>query len=887
MRPYIQLYIDDKLVEFKEPPQVFFTYAHNDLHNPTVVKNSFSKTLTIDGTPKNNQIFGCFGDMTRIVDYKDGNYTGAYFNPSRKVEFILLRNSEMMERGYVKLDKVVKKGNELKYEITLYGGLGQFLYNLSYGEDGEQLKLSSLKYDYNLDMEINALTVTYAWQHINGYMDRGDIYDFINFVPCYNGIPQDFSADKVALDVESFKEGEINGTDLSNLFTTDKDGYSSVNGWILGELPKEYDEWQTKDLRSYLQRPVIRFKEIFKACCKPENNGGYKVDLNDDFFSENNPYWEDSWMTLPLLTDNENVDYEAPNISMTNTDGKITISGLESGKNYTLKYNANLGANVNSNESSLYTTSIKWVDDGNSDSSAYEVEMNVARYVQMIAYDNNGNIVGGSNINVLYSEGIGGFELTPEYDAGVSYKVGRYERKADGTYMFSEGVDFTMTVEYEDGMYFKIVEKFATVGMYGNVPEINQLHTSMGVPYNVSSWFADVADNVEVSYKKGMGWVISKKTFLNSEHSPADYFLNYLKMFNLHIWSDNVDKTIYIRQRKNYFNGNIINMDNYVDRDSDITITPLTFGEKWWIFNNEIDGNSHLNKTYKDNYGVDYGIQKINTNYNFDSSSKNLIEKSVLKGCICSRGKSKYYTNVFLRVTEDEQLPPYFLDGFKTYLFKEDDTVEGDEITPKTNERSANWYKDKGYDFLPKPDFRDKDGKGIDGANVLLFYSGGIKPVDVNGEDLRFNITDDIPEFETLNDGEPCWIWSYNSSLSHSVDKLPLFSRYKINSNNWVTHSFDFGTPKQIYVDYSIDEGSSIYHQYWKQYLTDELNVNTRVVECKMLFKERVNPDYLMNFIYYDGCYWKIQEIVDYDITSSNTTKVKMIKVNDLNNYMS
>ena len=39
----------------------------------------------------------------------------------------------------------------------------------------------------------------------------------------------------------------------------------------------------------------------------------------------------------------------------------------------------------------------------------------------------------------------------------------------------------------------------------------------------------------------------------------------------------------------------------------------------------------------KDNYGFDYGIQKVNTNYNFDSTSKDLLEKNVLKNCICNR----------------------------------------------------------------------------------------------------------------------------------------------------------------------------------------------------------------------------------------------------------
>ena len=209
-KPYIELYIDKKLVEFKEPPKVLITYSHQDLHNPTIVKNSFSKTVNIEGTPHNNQIFGDFYDMTRITGYDNVSMSGAYFNASRKVPFELYRNGEMMEQGYVKLDKVKKKGKYIQYDITLYGGLGEFLYNLQYNEDGEQMKLSDLDYgggDKEFDFEINRHTVADAWEHITGMRDveNADRYDVINFAPCYNGIPNDFNADKVAIDLDSFE----------------------------------------------------------------------------------------------------------------------------------------------------------------------------------------------------------------------------------------------------------------------------------------------------------------------------------------------------------------------------------------------------------------------------------------------------------------------------------------------------------------------------------------------------------------------------------------------------------------------------------------------------------------------------------------------------------
>lgn len=885
-RPYIQLFIDGKEVDFTEPIEVNMTYAHNDLHNPTIIKNSFSKTLKLDGTPKNNQIFGCFGDMQRIISYSDGSYSGAFFNPSRKTDFILMRNYEIMERGYVKLDKVTKKGNRLTYEITLFGGLGQFLYGLSYKDDGEKMKLSDLIYEYDIDLQVNAETIRDAWNHINGLSGwNNPLYGFINFAPCYNGVPENFTADKVAIDINTLPEDFVSG------ITTSKNGYGAVGGWILGELQKEYDEWQMKDLRSYLQRPVVRMKEIVKAVVNPINNGGYVVDLDEDFFSESNPYYEDAWMTLPLLTEMEKIE-SITEVETYIEDGNVFVRGLIENQMFNINVRTKIGCNAVSNASYLQTCYVGSSWDGSDESAIVDESTNFARYIQLIAYDKDDNKIGASAINSFFSYGTNNnFSYSPVIDAPVNRVSGTYHKTGDGTYIFNNSFyDFTIkNLKYEDGIYFKLVEKFAyDNGQSSASPNEYELYDSKYNAVDVNSYMFAIDENVEVTENSGLNWFINKKNILNSEHTPCDYFLGYLKMFNLHIWSDNVDKKIYIRQRNNYFDNSIVNVDDLVDRDSEITIKPIVYDAKYYNFGVEYNEDGYLNKVYKDNYGFDYGIQKVNTNYNFDNSSKDLLENIVYKGAIMNRGKSKYYVDIFQTNYGSYPMPSFILDGCQTFLFNSSgDTVEGTYITPKTTANSTNWWTDKGYDLFPKPDFRDKDGKGIDGANVLLFYNGAVESKDVDGNYIRFFITDDIPEFESLNDGEPCWIWSRNMDYK-SANIIPMFSRYRTSDNNtWVTHSWDFGTPKQIYIsDYSIDNSSDIYTRYWKTYITDEFDMNTREVDLKIRFKGKVNPDFLMNFIYYDGAIWKIMEIIDYNVTSQECTKVKMVKVQDINNYL-
>ena len=45
----LHLYIGNREVEFHSNPEILYTYQTDELNNPTIVKNSFSKTITISG----------------------------------------------------------------------------------------------------------------------------------------------------------------------------------------------------------------------------------------------------------------------------------------------------------------------------------------------------------------------------------------------------------------------------------------------------------------------------------------------------------------------------------------------------------------------------------------------------------------------------------------------------------------------------------------------------------------------------------------------------------------------------------------------------------------------------------------------------------------------
>ncbi|MBQ2436646.1 MAG: hypothetical protein II265_01000, partial [Clostridia bacterium] len=151
MRNKVQLYIGGKRADLDDGSFILFTYTAEELTNPTIVRNSFSRQITLKGTPTNDEIFGHIYRNDRLTQY-GGGATGPDFDPTRKTPFTISNEmGEILEDGYLKLNKVVRKGRTKEYAVTLYGGLGSFLYGLAYDNAGNKRTLADLDYGYTLD----------------------------------------------------------------------------------------------------------------------------------------------------------------------------------------------------------------------------------------------------------------------------------------------------------------------------------------------------------------------------------------------------------------------------------------------------------------------------------------------------------------------------------------------------------------------------------------------------------------------------------------------------------------------------------------------------------------------------------------------------------------
>ena len=196
----IRLYIGGQRADLDSAITMPFTYQTTDAENPTSVRNSFSKTITLQGTEANRRLFGGLWHLDSIVQ-NAGSGIGIQFNPMKRMDFLLYVDEMIVERGYCQLVAINRKGRDYTFSVSLYGGLGEFFYNLQTREDGESRKLSDLDWGEDLSFRISGPHVQSVWDDI-----IGGTLPTVAFVPMHNGVPKSIDADKVREEVHGMAD---------------------------------------------------------------------------------------------------------------------------------------------------------------------------------------------------------------------------------------------------------------------------------------------------------------------------------------------------------------------------------------------------------------------------------------------------------------------------------------------------------------------------------------------------------------------------------------------------------------------------------------------------------------------------------------------------------
>ena len=923
----VRLYIDNMKVDLNNQLQILFNWQESDLSNPTVIKNGYSKTIVLQGTDNNNEIFGHFWNLERYLASNSGN-TRTDFNPSYRVPFTLYYNGSIYEKGYVKLQRVIRNNGVNRYEIGLFGGLGTFLYNLSTDwNTGVKKSLADLNFfakrkpkiysidatigntnttvedtvedsDTDLSFTINADTILDAWNNINSNSGKWSV---INFAPTYNGFPSNIDTDKVLINFNNMSGLETSVTDGKSTFT-------AHNGYALGKLPSKLTMEETKDYRSYLQTPIVRTKSIIDAICMKENNNGkydkgYEVVLDEDFFNPSNPYYWDSWITLPKL----NLSYTTvggtevdlgtvtPSYDYTTSNGRTLAILVENpiGTTNKIKLSFDLQITVpNATADRLYL-------------AASSREWSVINALAIQAYASNSltdseYIFGSSSIEWLtnklsngtiytcdYAKSNGTF--TPKVNNTSNIEDGSFVRVAQNIYRWNRQIVLECDLP-ENANVIKI--DFQLANSQGSVTDRNKLCTSI-TPVDQNSLYtwsmqSIALSNSDMALIKAStenfysNQVITKDALLTTSYSPAEFLVSFCKMFGLYLHKDIVEDKIYITTRNNFYKrDNIINLEDIIDQSKDLEINPVYVDTNYVSLTNKAEESASIIE-YKDKYGKEFGQKVVDTGFEFNADTKEL-NNGVFKTAVQAKEQSQYFYK------NKDGKNPYVYNGF-SYTLYQDGQYTGSTKTVDVDKKEISAYFDsfndnyKYYDVMSKAQFEDKEHKGLPTENVFLFFNGY---ENVNG--MGYYLTDDVQEMSYLNN-KPCWLMTNSEKdangkkIAIAINNLPRFSRY-FEGNNWMMYSFDYGSPRELFVpDIQNNDEGNIYHIYFKNYFEDLYDVNTKVVTC-YIKADDLTEDTLRNIYWFRNGLWRINKIYDYNPLSPNTTKCEFIKIQDLANF--
>lgn len=571
----LNLYVNGKRVDLGDDFQISLNYSFTELQQPTTVKNSFTKTVTLLGTKNNNLIFD---------NYIDTRHNIIQFDPTLRIPFSLYLGTDLFQSGYLKLDSVTRTNDIFRYHVTLYGGLGEFFYTLS------SSTLEELSLYFMTDISINKETVFDDW---NSYPQK-DID--ICWIPEYSGIYDDFDNSKIQYSQDSTED-----------------------------LPEELDEYQVGDFRSYMQRPAVYAGSIVEGICA---QSGFDVSIDDSFAQRSNPYWENLVVTFPKLDMSEKGQRWLENSynidsSMTKALSHIGIVPINDSSFY-LEWSGTTGRDFSSYKAIqpiLDTQMQVFIPANDVDEDAILVKLSVGFYNSTTdTWTKTKDTLVFASENLGYSAGE--HEIVMEIHELVTYdanwKYARFYDASTHTYVgvINKKLEFDPIISYSitnDKFGFYAPNFFWTGTNYIKLSLSNNVFTNRYAnPENLHSnrrlTFADIANN---------------------KIKQSDFLLSYTKAFGMLYRKDKNSKHIDILTRNTFFNNyRILDWSSKLDLSKELTINPLTFDSHYYSFKFQDAQSSYLDAYYKE-IGEIYGEQIINTDYQINNDKKELLQDSV------------------------------------------------------------------------------------------------------------------------------------------------------------------------------------------------------------------------------------------------------------------
>ena len=814
----INLYINNQQVDFDDnQSSATYQLTIENVLNPLKIKNESSISIKLPKTSTNNKIFEHISRPDRVI-------TSDNINTSKKLLFKMTIDGETFRKGYCKINKVTTT----EYDISLYGEIGDVFNELS------KIKLKDLTFPTDLSHTINRDFIYENWiKAKNKNYSTNDIHDIIRYIPSFQGLYSDFN---------------------SSNYVTDT---------AIESLDFNEDEYTANEFRSYFQKPAIKVSYLLQAIVDNlKTNTDYSI--NSTFFTDNNPYFSNTFFTLKKYQEIEKTGdfYRSQLLLIDNTNfinNPLYVGVSDSAISSDNKYN--FTPFIGYTATSVLTF-------------AFKLRMNINKRVDFSCVLRPNEIYNRNlTLNFTEDQGVvtGGVSvLLDELANSNDYII--YAEKNNSYASLLKRIDesqrsYVLSSEYKNE-YGTVTEWFGV--LYGDIIEFTQegkviitanttKSGSFQVTYNSdnkddskdrvyrlyahrdSNIIIDGCNLVNFQFTALTGYsamtlesgiasnsTVTPLSLFEADMTAKDFLIEYCRLYGLYFTVDN--NVLNIVTRNNFYaNYNKIKIDEYFDESSDFSITPTVLEDATLLMSYKSGGKSEYLNRYRDKYAVEYGAQKIDTGYEFNTNTKNVLDTTFFYPVAMVE-------QFVINNSQSLTLPCYF-------------------------------------------EYNGNDRKAVDLNANLLFFDDNVKLSD----NKTYYITDDTDLM--LSEDNICWNRSSkNKRAVFNNNEIPRYSTY-INN-----YSLDIARPNSLWSgqsEYSYNKDFTIFNRFHKNWFEDRYNVNTkRFTGYFVLPLHVINSIQFNNFVIFRGVLWTFESI-DIDLTNlDNKCKVSLISVNNIDNYV-
>jgi len=167
-----EIYIEDNRLDLLQDISTEFTYTIDDITDFGTKNTSFSKTISLSGTARNNQIFGFVFDIGNANEFDETKANVNYnFNASKSAKCIIYIDKVQIFKGTLRVLEIVVDKETIEYQCSVFGELGGLM-NAIGNKKLEDLDFSAYNHVYN------TTNITASWDAARG---SGYYYPLIDY----------------------------------------------------------------------------------------------------------------------------------------------------------------------------------------------------------------------------------------------------------------------------------------------------------------------------------------------------------------------------------------------------------------------------------------------------------------------------------------------------------------------------------------------------------------------------------------------------------------------------------------------------------------------------------------------------------------------------------